>query len=66
MTERLRSQIQAPEMSFLCRVSGLSLRDRERSSGIREELEHLGWANYHWEFKLDEPWEMVIPVDIQA
>ena len=27
MTERIRSQIQAAEMSFLCRVAGCSLRD---------------------------------------
>jgi len=31
-TERMRSRIQAAEMSFLCRVAGLSLRDRVRSS----------------------------------
>ncbi|XP_061662730.1 interleukin-15 receptor subunit alpha isoform X2 [Syngnathoides biaculeatus] len=38
MTERTRSRIQAAEMSFLRRVSGLSLRDRVRSSVIREGL----------------------------
>ena len=38
VTERTRSRIQAAEMGFLCRVSGLSLRDRERSSVIREGL----------------------------
>ncbi|TWW71715.1 hypothetical protein D4764_16G0002120 [Takifugu flavidus] len=38
MTERTRSRIQAAEMSFLRRVAGLSLRDRVRSSDIREEL----------------------------
>ncbi|KAK3506410.1 hypothetical protein QTP70_009330 [Hemibagrus guttatus] len=38
MTERVRSQIQAAEMSFLRRVSGRSLRDRVRSSVTREEL----------------------------
>ncbi|TWW77646.1 hypothetical protein D4764_12G0010360 [Takifugu flavidus] len=38
MTERTRSQVQAAEMSFLRRVTGLSLRDRVRSSAIREEL----------------------------
>ncbi|TWW59883.1 hypothetical protein D4764_06G0014130 [Takifugu flavidus] len=38
MTERTRSQVQAAEMSFLCRVARLSLRDRVRSSAIREEL----------------------------
>ncbi|KAK3553558.1 hypothetical protein QTP70_004565 [Hemibagrus guttatus] len=38
MTERIRSRIQAAEMSFLRRVAGRSLRDRVRSSVIREEL----------------------------
>ncbi|KAK3514648.1 hypothetical protein QTP70_021558 [Hemibagrus guttatus] len=38
MTERVRSHIQAAEMSFLCRVTGRSLRDRVRSSVTREEL----------------------------
>ncbi|KAK3550515.1 hypothetical protein QTP70_000068 [Hemibagrus guttatus] len=38
MTERVRSQIQAAEMSFLRRVVGRSLRDRVRSSVTREEL----------------------------
>ena len=39
MTERTRSRIQVAEMSFLLRrVSGLSLRDRVRSSDIREGL----------------------------
>ena len=38
VTERTRSRIQAAEMSFLRRVAGLSLRDRVRSSAIREEL----------------------------
>ncbi|TWW71120.1 hypothetical protein D4764_17G0006030 [Takifugu flavidus] len=38
MTERTRLQIQAAEMSFLRRVAGLSLRDRVRSSDIREGL----------------------------
>ena len=37
VTERTRSRIQA-EMGFLRRVSGLSLRDRVRSSVIREGL----------------------------
>ena len=36
MTERTR--VQAAEMSFLRRVAGVSLRDRVRSSAIREEL----------------------------
>ncbi|KAK3548138.1 hypothetical protein QTP70_004870 [Hemibagrus guttatus] len=38
MTERVRSRIQAAEMSFLRRVAGRSLRDRVRSSVIQEEL----------------------------
>ncbi|KAK3571553.1 hypothetical protein QTP86_013185 [Hemibagrus guttatus] len=38
MTERIRSRIQAAEMSFLCRVAGCSLRDRVRSSVTQEEL----------------------------
>ncbi|XP_061647372.1 uncharacterized protein LOC133486367 [Phyllopteryx taeniolatus] len=38
VTERTRSRIQAAEMSFLRRVSGLSLRGRVRSSVIREDL----------------------------
>ncbi|KAK0155927.1 hypothetical protein N1851_001531 [Merluccius polli] len=38
MTERTRSRVQAAEKSFLRRVAGLSLRDRVRSSIIREEL----------------------------
>ncbi|TWW73543.1 hypothetical protein D4764_15G0009370 [Takifugu flavidus] len=38
MTERTRSRVHAAEMSFLQRVAGLSLRDRVRSSAVREEL----------------------------
>ncbi|KAK3563105.1 hypothetical protein QTP86_016341, partial [Hemibagrus guttatus] len=38
MTERVRSRIQAAEMSFLRRVAGRSIRDRLRSSVTREEL----------------------------
>ncbi|KAK3531242.1 hypothetical protein QTP70_015215, partial [Hemibagrus guttatus] len=38
MTERIRSRIQAAEMSFRRRVAGRSLRDRVRSSVTREEL----------------------------
>jgi exonuclease III len=38
VTERTRSRIQAAEMSFLRSVSGLSLRDRVRSSVIRGGL----------------------------
>ncbi|TWW59266.1 R2DM Retrovirus-related Pol polyprotein from type II retrotransposable element [Takifugu flavidus] len=57
MTERTRSRIQAAEMSFLRRVARLSLRDRVRSSDIREELgveplllhierSQLGWLGH--------------------
>ncbi|XP_016305013.1 uncharacterized protein LOC107660256 [Sinocyclocheilus anshuiensis] len=38
MPERMRSRIQAAEMSFLRRVAGRTLRDRVRSSVTREEL----------------------------
>ena len=38
VTERMRSLIQAAEMSFLCRAAGFSLRDRLRSSDIRRQL----------------------------
>jgi len=38
VTETMRSRIQAADMSFLCRVAGLSVRDRVRSSDIRREL----------------------------
>ncbi|KAK3507209.1 hypothetical protein QTP70_010211 [Hemibagrus guttatus] len=38
MTERVRSRIQAAEMSFLRRVAGRSLRDRVRSSVTRQGL----------------------------
>ncbi|XP_065817852.1 uncharacterized protein [Labrus bergylta] len=38
VTERMRSRIQAAEISFLRRVAGLSLRDRVRSSDIQGEL----------------------------
>ena len=38
MTERMRSRVQSAEMGFLCRVAGVSLRDRVRSSAIQEGL----------------------------
>ena len=38
VTERTKSRIQAAKMGFLLRVSGVSLRDRVRSSVIREGL----------------------------
>ena len=37
VTKRTRSQISAVKISFLCRVAGLSPRDRVRSSDIKEE-----------------------------
>jgi exonuclease III len=39
MTERMKSRIQAAEMRFLRRISGLTLLDRVRSSDIRENLQ---------------------------
>ncbi|TWW68301.1 hypothetical protein D4764_19G0000990, partial [Takifugu flavidus] len=54
MTERTRSRVQAAEMSFLRRVAGLSLRDRVRSSAIREELGveplllRVEWSQMRW------------------
>jgi hypothetical protein len=39
MTERIRSRIQAAEMGFLRRVSGVTILDRVRSSEIRESLQ---------------------------
>jgi len=39
VTERMRLRIQAAKMNFLCRVVGLSLQDRVRSSDIQRELE---------------------------
>ena len=39
VTERMTSRVQLAEMSFLCRVVGLSLRDRLWRSAIRVELE---------------------------
>ena len=39
MTERVRSRIQASEMGFLRRISGVTLLDRVRSSEIRESLQ---------------------------
>ncbi len=38
VTKKMRLQIQAAEMSFLSRVTGLSRRDRPRSSDIQREL----------------------------
>ena len=38
MTERIRSRVRAAEMRFLRRAAGLTLRDRIRSSTIRESL----------------------------
>ena len=38
MTKRMRSWVQTAKMGFLCRVAGVSLRGRVRSSAIREGL----------------------------
>ena len=39
VTERMRSQIQAVEMSFLCTVAGLSLRDGGEVQSFRRDSE---------------------------
>ncbi|CAM1330618.1 Uncharacterised protein r2_g3965 [Pycnogonum litorale] len=39
MTERMQSRIQAAEMAFLRKISGLTMLDRKRSSEIRETLQ---------------------------
>ena len=46
MTKRTRSWIQAAEIGFLRRVSGLSVRDRERSSVIRIERSQMRWLRH--------------------
>ena len=38
VTTRIRSRIQVEEVRFLCRVAGLSLRDKVRSTDIQREL----------------------------
>ena len=38
MNEKVKSQVQAPEMRFLRRISGLTLLDKVRSADIRESL----------------------------
>ena len=54
MTERIRSRIQASEMSFLRRVAGCSLRDRVKSSVTQEELQveplllHIERSQLRW------------------
>ncbi|XP_051931184.1 uncharacterized protein LOC127607121 [Hippocampus zosterae] len=54
VTERTRSRIQVAKMSFLRRVSGLSLRDKVRSSVIREGLRvepllhHIERSHMRW------------------
>ena len=58
MTERIRSRIQAAEMSFLRRVAGHSLRDRVRRSVTREELGveplllHIKRSQLRWHIKV--------------
>ncbi|KAL7846506.1 hypothetical protein SRHO_G00214860 [Serrasalmus rhombeus] len=48
MTERTRSRIQAAEMSFLRRVSGLSLRDREVSQASPPGRRPRGRPRTRW------------------
>ena len=54
MTERIRSRIRAAEMRFLRRAAGLTLRDRIRSSTIRESLKaeslllHIERSQLRW------------------
>ena len=38
MKERVRSRVQAAEMGFLRRISGLTLLDKVKSADIRESL----------------------------
>ncbi|CAM1312533.1 Uncharacterised protein r2_g2296 [Pycnogonum litorale] len=47
MTERTRSRIQAAEMAFLRRISGLAMFDRVRSSAIRETLRYFSRSKDH-------------------
>ncbi|KAK3563836.1 hypothetical protein QTP86_002735 [Hemibagrus guttatus] len=62
MTERIRSRIQAAEMSFLRRVAGCSLRDRVKSSVTGEELGveplllHVERGPLRWLGHLKRPW----------
>ncbi|CAF3333272.1 unnamed protein product [Rotaria sp. Silwood2] len=54
LTEKLRSRIQSAEMRFLRRVAGLTLRDKIRSSDIRESLQieplllHIERSQLRW------------------
>ena len=54
MTERMRSRIQAVEMSFLRRVAGYTLLGRMKSLAIREELKveplllHIKRSQFKW------------------
>ena len=54
MTERIRSRIRAAEIRFLRRAAGLTLRDRIRSSSIRESLKaeslllHIKRSQLRW------------------
>lgn len=65
--DRTRSQIQAAKMSFLCRVAGLSLIDRLRTSVIlrvRPLLHHIKRSLLRWLWLFFQmppghlPWEM--------
>jgi hypothetical protein len=54
MIEKIRSRIQSAEMRFLRRVAGLTLRDKIRSSNIRETLQieplllHIERSQLRW------------------
>ncbi|CAF1534892.1 unnamed protein product [Adineta ricciae] len=54
LTEKLRSRIQAAEMRFLRRISGLTIRDKIRSTNIRESLQvepllqHIERSQLRW------------------
>jgi hypothetical protein len=54
MTEKIRSRIQSAKMRFLHRVAGLTLRDKIRSSDIRETLQieplllHIERSQLRW------------------
>ena len=48
VTERMRSRIQAAEMSFARRGAGLSLRDGVKSSAVWERLLHVERGQSRW------------------
>ncbi|KAK3539329.1 hypothetical protein QTP70_001214 [Hemibagrus guttatus] len=59
MTERVRSRIQAAEMSFLHRVAGRSLRDRVRSSVTRGGARSRAAAPPHQKGAVEVAWASV-------